>query len=99
MASMLDRPPGATNCLRVEYALGAWWQNLLLRLYSPQGCGVVEFETPEQAQDAIQLFNGTQVSQQPTRARRNPGRPSSSSVPVLPICRYAICTKGLHAAV
>ncbi len=28
---------------------------------SVQGCGVVEFETAEQAQNAIQLFNGTQV--------------------------------------
>eukprot|EP00198_Chlamydomonas_reinhardtii_P007905 XP_001697242.1 predicted protein [Chlamydomonas reinhardtii] len=26
-----------------------------------KGCGVVEFETAEQAQNAIQLFNGTQV--------------------------------------
>lgn len=26
-----------------------------------QGCGVVEFETPEQAQEAIRQFNGFQV--------------------------------------
>jgi len=26
-----------------------------------QGCGVVEFETVEQAKKAIQMFNGTQV--------------------------------------
>lgn len=29
--------------------------------YVPQGCGIVEFETPDQAQRAIQMFNGQQV--------------------------------------
>lgn len=35
---------------------------LLLVVVLLQGCGVVEFETPEQAQNAIQLFHNSSVS-------------------------------------
>lgn len=45
-----------------------WWCRvhsevlLAFMLAMVQGCGVVEFETPEQAHRAIQMFNGQQVS-------------------------------------